>query len=45
MAVVNTDYGVGIVKRGSQNLYTKIDNLSYECLETLILLVPSYLRY
>ena len=31
---VNCDWGVGIIKRGSSNLYSKIDNLNYKHLES-----------
>ena len=34
MYVVDTDYGVGIVKRGRQTLYPKTDVLDYKFLET-----------
>lgn len=44
MYVVDTDYGVGIVKRGSQTLYPKTDVLDYKFLENnriqLLNLIP-----
>ena len=33
MYVVNTDWGVGVIQKGTQELYPKIENLNYEYLE------------
>lgn len=34
MCVVNTDHGVGIIQRGAQELYPKVESLTYQLLDS-----------